>query len=59
MVTVVMIMTNSDTKVTKTGAMIALSSRMSVHTSLLSVIHIGDADVPLVSSVKNFGVTLD
>ena len=59
MVTVVMIMTNSDTKVTKTGAMIALSSRMSVHTSLLSVIHVGDADVPFVPCVKNLGVTLN
>ena len=44
---------------TKTEAMIALSNRMSIHTSLLSVIHIGDADVPFVSSVKNLGVTLD
>ena len=44
---------------TKTEAMIALSNRMSIHTSLLSVIHIGDADVPFVSSVKNLSVTLD
>ena len=32
---------------------------MSVHSPLPSVIHIGDADVPFVSSVKNLGVTLD
>ena len=43
----------------KTEAMIILSNRMSVHSPLPSVIHIGDADVPFVSSVKNFGVTLD
>ena len=43
----------------KTEAMIILSNRMSVHSSLPSVIHIGDADVPFVSSVKNLGVTLD
>ena len=30
-----------------------------VHSPLPSVIHIGDADVPFVSSVKNLGVTLD
>ena len=39
--------------------MIILSNRMSVHSPLPSVIHIGDADVPFVSSVKNLGVTLD
>ena len=39
--------------------MIALSIRMSIHTSLPSVIHIGYTDVPFVSSVKNLGVTLD
>ena len=43
----------------KTEAMIIISNRMSVHSPLLSVIHIGDADVPFVSSVKNLGVTLD
>ena len=43
----------------KTEAMIILSNRMSVHSPLPSVIHIGDADVPFVSSVKNLGVTLD
>ena len=43
----------------KTEAMIILSNRMSVHSPMLSVIHIGDADVPFVSSVKNLGVTLD
>ena len=43
----------------KTEAMIMLSNRMSVHSPLPSVIHIGDADVPFVSSVKNLGVTLD
>ena len=32
---------------------------MSVHTPLPSAIHIGDADVPFVSSVKNLGVTQD
>ena len=32
---------------------------MSVHSLLPSVIHIGDAYVPFVSSVKNLGVTLD
>ena len=42
----------------KTEAMIILSNRMSVHSPLPSVIHIGDADVPFVSSVKNLGVTL-
>ena len=36
-----------------------LSNRMSVHSPLPSVIHIGDADVPFVPSVKNLGVTLD
>ena len=39
--------------------MIILSNRMSVHSPLPSVIHIGDADVPFVSTVKNLGVTLD
>ena len=43
----------------KTEAMIIISNRMSVHSPLPSVIHIGDADVPFVSSVKNLGVTLD
>ena len=43
----------------KTEAMIILSNRMSIHSPLPSVIHIGDADVPTVSSVKNLGVTLD
>ena len=38
--------------------MIILSNRMSVHSPLQSVIHIGDADVPFVSSVKNIDVTL-
>ena len=42
----------------KTEAMIILSNRMSVHSPLPPVIHIGDADVPFVSSVKNLGVTL-
>ena len=41
----------------KTEAMIILSNRMSVHSPLPSVIHIRDADVPFVSSVKNLGVT--
>ena len=43
----------------KTEAMVILSNRMSVHSPLPSVIHIGDADVPFASSVKNLGVTLD
>ena len=43
----------------KTEAMIILSNRMSVHSPLPSVIHIGEPDVPTVSSVKNLGVTLD
>ena len=43
----------------KTEAMIILSNRMSVHSPLPSVIHIGDVDVPFVSSVKNISVTLD
>ena len=43
----------------KTEAMIILSNRMSVHSPLPSVIHIGDTDVPFVLSVKNLGVTLD
>ena len=43
----------------KTEAMIILSNRMSAHSPLPSAIHIGDADVPFVSSVKNLGVTLD
>ena len=49
----------SDYRPNKTEAMIILSNRMSVHSPLPSVIHIGDADVPFVSSVKNLGVTLD
>ena len=36
----------------KTEALIRLSNRISVHSPLPSVIHIGDADVPFVSSVK-------
>ena len=40
----------------KTEAMIILSNRMSVHSPLPSVIHIGDAEVPFVSSVKNLGL---
>ena len=44
---------------TKTEAMIALSNRMSIHTSLSSIIHNWDADVPLVSSAKNRSVALD
>ena len=44
---------------TKTEAMIALSNRMSTHTTLPSVIHVGDADVPFVFSVKNPGATMD
>ena len=43
----------------KIEAMIIFSNRMSVHSPLPSVIHIRDADVPFVSSVKNLGVTLD
>ena len=43
----------------KTEAMIILSNKMSVHSPFPSVIHVGDADVPFVSSVKNLGVTLD
>ena len=44
----------------KTEAMIIHSNRVSlVHSPLPSVIHIGDTDVPFVSSVKNLGVTLD
>ena len=39
--------------------MITLSNRMSIHTSLPSVIHIEDADVPFVFSVIKLGVTLD
>ena len=39
--------------------MIILSNRMSVHSPLPSVIHIRDADVPFVLSIKNLGVTLD
>ena len=39
--------------------MIILSNRMPVHSPLPSVIHIRDADVPFISSVKNLGVTLD
>ena len=44
---------------TKTEAMIALSNRMSIHTSLPAGIYIEDTDVPFVSSVKNLGVTPD
>ena len=36
----------------KTEALIRLSNIISVHSPLPSVIHIGDADVPFVSSVK-------
>ena len=44
----------------KTEAIIILSDRVSlVHSPLPFVIHIGDADVPFVLSVKNLGVTLD
>ena len=43
----------------KTEAMIILPNRMSLHSLLPSVIHIGDADVPFLSSVKNLGKTLD
>ena len=43
----------------KRGNGVILSNRISVHSPLPSVIHIGDADVPFVSSVKNLGVTLD
>ena len=43
----------------KTKAMIMLSNRMSAHSPLPSVIHIGDADIPFVSSVKIFCITLD
>ena len=43
----------------KTEAIIILSNRMSIHSPLPSVIHIGDADVPVVSSVKNLGVAMD
>ena len=39
--------------------MIILLYRMSVDSHLPSAIHIGHADVPFVSSVKNLGVTLD
>ena len=44
---------------TKTEAMIALSNRMSIHTSLPAGIYIEDTDVPFVSSVKNLGITPD
>ena len=43
----------------KPEAMIILSNRTSIHSPLPSVIHIGDADVPFMSSVKNLGVILD
>ena len=43
----------------KTEAMIILSNRISIHSPLPPVIHIGEPDVPTVSSVKNLGVTLD
>ena len=49
----------TDVKSWTTEAMIILSDRISVHSPLPSVIHIGDADSPFVSSVKNLGVTLD
>ena len=49
----------TDVKSWTTEAMIILSERISVHSPLPSVIHIGDADSPFVSSVKNLGVTLD
>ena len=39
--------------------MIILSNRMYIHSPLPSVIHIGDADFPFVSSVKNLNLTLD
>ena len=44
---------------TKTETMIALSNRMSIHTPLPYVIHIGDAVVQFVSFVNSLGVTLD
>ena len=44
---------------TKTEAINVHSNRMSIHTSLPSVIHIEDADVPFVFSVIKLGVTLD
>ena len=44
---------------TKTKTIIVLLNRMLIHTSLQSVIHIGDADVRFVASVKSLGVTLD
>ena len=39
--------------------MIILPNKMSIHSPLPSLIHIGDADVPFVSSVKNLSVTLN
>ena len=43
----------------KTKAIVILSGRMSIHSPLPSVVHIGDANVPFMSSVKNLGVILD
>ena len=43
----------------RTEAMVILSNRMSVHSPLPSVIHIGDADVPFVSSVKKLDSGLE
>ena len=43
----------------KTDAMIILSNRTSSHSLSPSSIHIGDAGVPFVSSVKNLGTILD
>ena len=43
----------------KTEAMIVLSNRIHNDNTIQNRIHIGDADVPFVSSVKNLDVTLD
>ena len=43
----------------KTEAVIILSNKMFIHSLLLSVFHIGDADVPFVFSGKIFGVILE
>ena len=43
----------------KTDAMIMLSECLYIHNPLPSFIHIGDADVPFVSSVKNLVIILD
>ena len=43
----------------KTEAMLILSSNMSIHSSLPSVVHIGNPDVLFVPYVKKLGVTLD